>query len=525
MTTQIALKLSLPESAQAQFLRHPLLRSSVRRQREALVSIYYDTPGFNLHEHGVTLRLRKNGTGWQQTVKSHADSKAGLTTRTEWESPYLDRFDFSLISDAPVRKLLEKSGIVKNLAAMFETNFRRVIWHLEPAPGVTVLVMLDRGWIAASGRRSVISEIELELVEGSPADLYQIARDLSARILLVPEMVSKAERGYRLVQNQPAAPTRAAGIAIDATAHPLAVFRGIALDCLSHVHHNHAGALAAIDPEYVHQMRVGTRRLRAAMRMFAPVLPEDFVTQLVPSLRELMSSLGRTRDYDVLHADIVSPVTNTLRSDPRIAALLGIITDQLYAARAETVAYLAAPGYGRLLLLAAALLHDERFSPPPPLPPPQPSAAEAATATATATAPTLLDFAQQRLRKLRQRTVTLANAARADDPPSLHALRIAIKRLRYALEFFKLLLPANAIAGTLKDLSTLQDELGQLNDLANAGAVLMACAGNDPNLREAVALIGGWHGPRHAALLGNIPRHLERVRELRLPRLKHSRKP
>ncbi len=48
----------------------------------------------------------------------------------------------------------------------------------------------------------------------------------------------------------------------------------------------------------------------------------------------------------------------------------------------------------------------------------------------------------------------------------------------------------------------------------------MACAGTDPNLREAVALIGGWHGPRHAALLGAVPEQLETVRKLRLPKLK-----
>jgi hypothetical protein len=48
----------------------------------------------------------------------------------------------------------------------------------------------------------------------------------------------------------------------------------------------------------------------------------------------------------------------------------------------------------------------------------------------------------------------------------------------------------------------------------------MASAGADPNLREAVALIGGWHGPRHAALLAAVPEQLDIVRRLRLPRLK-----
>ena len=63
---------------------------------------------------------------------------------------------------------------------------------------------------------------------------------------------------------------------IDAQDSPLAAFRLIALDCLSHLQLNHAGAASSDDAEYVHQMRVATRRLRAAMRMFGPVLPDGF---------------------------------------------------------------------------------------------------------------------------------------------------------------------------------------------------------------------------------------------------------
>lgn len=506
MATQIALKLGLPEAAQALFMRHPLLRRAASRHSEALVSIYYDTRRLSLHKAGITLRLRKHGGGWLQTVKHNVESQGGLTTRPEWEAPYLNHFDFSEIDDEAVRRVLEKPRVAQGLTALFETSFRRITWQLRPAPGTTVLVMLDRGWIASNGRRAPISEVEIELVSGSPEQLYAVAFDLAARIPLTPDLVSKAERGYRLAQGTRPAPVRASAAPIAADAHPLIAFRAIALNCLAHLHHNHVGALLGDDPEYVHQMRVATRRLRAAMRMFAPVLPADFAEHLVPSLRELMTSLGRTRDLDVLLSEIVGPVSAALADDPRISALAGILTDRLYATRDETKAFLARPGYGKLMLLAASLLHGKDLAEPAPLTDPR--------------CATLLDFAQRRLRKLQWRTHHLAGLARIDDPPSLHALRIAIKRLRYALEFFGPLLPKRSFATAAKQLATLQDKLGQLNDLANAGAVLMACAGADPNLREAVALIGGWHGPRHAALLGAVPAQLDTVRKLRLPKLK-----
>jgi adenylate cyclase len=506
MPNQIALKLGLPESAQALFMRQPLLRRASSHRSESLVSIYYDTRRFDLHRQAITLRLRKHGGGWLQTVKHNVASEGGLTKRLEWETPYLNRFDFSVIDSAEVRRLLEKPKVAQGLAALFETSFRRITWRLQPEPGTTVLVMLDRGWIASSGRRAAISEVEIELISGSPEKLYEVAFDLAARISLTPELVSKAERGYRLAANVRPTPTRATDAAIAADAHPLTAFRTIALNCLTHLHSNHAGTLLGDDPEYVHQMRVATRRLRAAMRMFTPVLPADFAEQLVPPLRELMATLGRTRDLDVLLAEIVGPVSAALADDPRISALAGILTDRLYATRGETEAFLARPGYGRLMLLAASLLHGKELTEPTPL--------------ADERCSTLLDFAQRRLRKLQWRTHHLAGIATIDDPSSLHQLRIAIKRLRYALEFFGPLLPKRSFATAAKQLATLQDKLGQLNDLANAGAVLMACAGTDPNLREAVALIGGWHGPRHAALLGAVPEQLETVRKLRLPKLK-----
>ncbi len=98
-------------------------------------------------------------------------------------------------------------------------------------------------------------------------------------------------------------------------------------------------------------------------------------------------------------------------------------------------------------------------------------------------------------------------------------MRIAIKRLRYAIEFFGALIPGKSGNVVIKRLAGLQDELGQLNDLASAGNLLMVCAGREQHLREAVTLIGGWHGQRHAALLAAIPEQLDTVRGLKLPKL------
>ncbi|MCX7167444.1 MAG: CYTH and CHAD domain-containing protein [Rhodocyclales bacterium] len=507
MARQLALKLAIAENRHSALLRHPALATASAREQHQLVSIYYDTGRMALRRAGVLLRLRKQGASWQQTVKRQEESHGGLTQRPEWHAPYMNHFDFSCVDDTTLRDWLQRDKIAGRLAAVFETNIRRIVWQLDPDTDTRILVKLDRGWIAANGRRDSLSELELQLISGSIDSLYAFALQLAQRHALPPLLLSKAERGYRLFHNTPQRPVKAGDVPIDSAEAPLAAFRLIAQDCLSHLQLNHDGAVTSDDPEYVHQMRVAMRRLRAALRMFGPVLPAGFAEQLVPPMRELMRGLGQARDFDVLMAEIVVPVANALPDEPRLTDLAGAITDRLYAARTDIRHALRQPGYSQLLLTAGSLLQRTPFIEPP---------------TTSDESLSLLQFADRRLRRLLKKILELADAARVDYPPSLHQLRIGIKRLRYAIEFFGPMIPGKSGTAAIKRLAGLQEELGQLNDLASAGTLLMVCAGRDPLLREAVTLIGGWHGQRHAALLDDIPNKLKLIRGLKLPRLEQK---
>lgn len=490
MVDEVELKLSLPISAQRALLRHPLLKQAATRHTARLVNIYYDTPDLALRRNGVALRLRRQGKDWLQTVKCAGSSAGGLTTRPEWEEPYGGRFDFARVDDDKVRVWLSKHKRHDRLSPLFETNFIRTTWRFEPTHGGVVLLMFDRGWVASAGRRDEISELEIELHTGSIEQIFQLAAALAQRLPLAPALLSKAERGYRLFRGDRPAPQKAAAVALRGDMAPTEAFRVIALSCLEHLQHNHAGAVSSDDPEYIHQMRVATRRLRAVLRIFRPLLAPQIETQLLPPLHQLMAILGAARDRDVLLTEIAEPVMRALPGEPRLAALVGVITEERYRVRSAAVAALRAPAFGRLMLLAAAILHRKLRTP------------------IAASPDSLIIFAKSRIRRLERRVEHLATAARVDDPVSLHALRIGVKRLRYALEFFLPLQHRKGLPERLQRLAELQDTLGQLNDLANAGHLLMHCAGSDPRLREAVTLIGGWHGPRYGKLLGYAHRSL-----------------
>ncbi|TRZ96742.1 MAG: CHAD domain-containing protein [Rhodocyclaceae bacterium] len=509
MADEIELKLALPKAAQALLLRQSVLRKAVSKATHQLVNLYYDTPGLALHKRGIALRLRKRGRTWLQTVKCAGSSAAGLTTRPEWEAPYLGHFDFAGVDAPAIRRWLERPELRKQITPLFETNFKRTTWRFEPRPGCVILLMLDRGWVAAAGKLEEISEVEIELAgaaDGASIDeLFTLAQTLGVRLPLMPAILSKAERGYRLYRGLQPTPQKGRIVPLASNDAPLEAFRKIALATLEHLQGNLHGAIKSNDPEFIHQMRVATRRLRAALRLFAPLLPAGLAEELVPELRTLTTRLGQARDLDVLLTEIATPVMRALPDEPRLAALAGAITDRQYSARAAAVRHLQSIAHGRLVLQATALLHRPPFLVP--------------VGGAAGLTETVGDFAAARLKRLRKKVLGLAAAASIDDPASLHSLRIGIKRLRYALEFFSPLAAGRPLQRLLARLVQMQDELGQLNDLANAGLLLMNCAGDDSRLREAVSLVGGWHASRHKALLDQIPGQLKKLTKLKLPPL------
>jgi inorganic triphosphatase YgiF len=488
MAQEVELKLALATEHQVRFLRHPLLKQALDRHVDNLDNIYYDTPDFALRRRGIALRLRRKGRLWLQTVKLAGKSAGGLSSRPEWEVPYHGHFDFAAVDVVPAREWLADPALLARIVPICETRFRRITWRFAAPPGV-VLLTLDRGWITGNGRREAISELELEL-DGAPvAAIFDLATQLAARVALTPAAASKAERGYRLAIDAPAGPCPLGAVSPAPTISPDAAFRRIALSCLECLQRNHPGAVGSDDTEYIKQMRIAARRLRTALRLFAPALPQALVDALRDFLSALMQPLRRLHDLDVVRDDIVKPVLTALPDQPSLPALLSTIDKRRATARARTIALLAAPDYGFKLLTALAALHV-------------PPAAEADKIA-------LADFTRAHLDRRLMKLNQLGSAATIDDPASLQVLHIGVKRLLSALE----LLSPHA----LPQLAAAQDRLGQLLELRTSGATLLDCADDQPALREAVALVRNWHRPRRASLLAEISRDLPRLARLRLP--------
>ncbi|SIQ38653.1 adenylate cyclase [Aromatoleum tolulyticum] len=485
MSQEIELKLALPPKALAALRRHPLVAGAARQgSAKTLDNTYFDTPDLRLKERKIALRTRRQGRVELQTVKCAAESTAGLTSRPEWEQPFSGSFDFSAVDAPKVRKLLTRHA--SSLAPVFATRFRRETRLYAPDDKVRILMMIDTGEVVAGDRRAPISELELELVAGEPLDLLLLACRLAADNPLMPSDISKAERGYALHLGTRLEPARAEASAIDSGDSPLAAFRTLAYSCLRQWQANAVGATEDGAPEFIHQLRVALRRLRTLLSLFAPILPPEFVEHWRARLGENARNFAEARDLDVLYEEILTPVAtdeagHSGSEADSVIALAERIGAERERARGESLHTLDPAAQGRLMIGLTAALHA--------LPDDGARADHA-----------LADFTVRQLERLRKK-VRRRHAAAADRSRThLHALRIALKRLRYALEFFAPLLPAKPTRRYVATIVRAQNALGFVHDVDVARIRLAHYAGDDPELRAAAAFVCGWHGPAYARL-------------------------
>ncbi|WP_299437572.1 CYTH and CHAD domain-containing protein [uncultured Rhodospira sp.] len=508
IATETELKLAVSEDGLLQVARLPWLRTERqgRSRTRVLDSVYYDTDDGRLWKRGVTVRLRRVEGRWVQTVKAGGRDEAGVFRRLEWEeeiagaNPTLDKpraagLDAALagVTDAALRP-------------RFSTEIRRTEVPISNGSS-RVLLALDRGTVRGDGRALPIHEVELELAEGTPADLYALALRIAEAVPVRLESQSKAARGHDLTVGA-AAPTPVKGKAPDLSPEMTVAeaFQAIASGCLAQIDANARPLLDGRDGEAVHQMRVATRRLRSAMTTFRALVAGPDLEAVKTELRWLMGALGPARDADVFLTDILDPVRTCFRGDSGLDSLRRLFADRRDARIEDAVAAVADPRFARLLLRIGAWIEGGDWL----------TAADRPGRDAPVT-----DFARAMLAR---RWRKVAKPARRFDRLSeakRHRLRIQVKKLRYTAEFFASLFNRKAVKGLLGALSDLQDELGALNDVAVATAVLHDTlaeqrTGDDiaaaTERAWAAGLVAGWHRRDAADRLADAAETLARVR-------------
>jgi triphosphatase len=485
---EFELKFQVPPASVKLVNRLPALRrSNVVPRRMFEVSVYYDTETHKLQRHGMMLRVRRSGETRKQTIKA---TRPGRLARTEWEAQIdSDTPDFRLAKGTALEQLMGQK-LKRRLKPLFETSVRRTVYPFASSE-CCIELAVDRGMIASGNDAVTLSEVELELKNGEEAALFALARDLIKAVPAQLVLRSKAEQGYRLIEQKVDGPAKAGPIMLVPGMGARDAFRAIGFGCLKQVVDNEP-ALSRGDPEGVHQMRIGLRRLRAAISLFDQLLQDQPTEAIKAELKWLTRELASARELEVLIGGVVVPARK--RSVPK-QGLVGLsreLEDKRKAALGRARTAVNSGRFRRLMLEIAAWLEIGDWNEPRDA-----LIKKRGDVVIEEFAAAEMERRWQKIRKSRRKLDEL-------DARRRHKFRIQGKKMRYAAEFFAEVFPRRREKKRRKAfdaaMKRLQDCLGDLNDIAVHEKIISARPGADslggPRRSFAAGLLAGSEGAR-----------------------------
>lgn len=471
-------------------------------RRERLQARYYDTSEGALAAQRIVLRIRKEGRRWIQTAKApggHALERHEHNVEIETAKasdvplPRLERHAGTPVG-ALIDKALRAAGQAPAevlLTPTYATDVRRTTREMRTGDA-RVELAFDRGEVRAGDRSHPLCELEIELKSGSPQSLLELARRWRMRYGLSLDTVSKAARGERLAKGiEYGDAVKAEPPRVDEDMDGPQVFRVVIGACLAQLLPNASEVAAGSpDPEHVHQLRVGIRRLRTALREmaeFAPAIDPAWEPALVDAFR----ALGRQRDREHLQKAV----------QPQIEAAGGPAVAWPEPAEPEPAPAAVVRDQAFQLVLMSLIAAS--------LPPAEP-AADVQLPEQQKAKPARKPL-RARLAKLHRQVVREGRHFEALEPAVQHRVRKRLKRLRYLAEFVAPIFGEGRAERYLKELKPAQDALGEHNDAAVAIDAYREAASRDGSAWFAV----GWLSARQPQSARECRAALEKIAQAR----------
>lgn len=494
---EIELKFNLDAATFARLRRSKYLKglSAEPPRVRHLIATYYDTRDGRLGAAGIAWRLRREGGEIVQTIKSlNGDG----VSRREMEAPIRGALpDLDQVPDAEFAQALRDKLNGCGVEPKATTDVRRTERLLKIAGGGVVEAALDAADLSNGSAHEMAHELELELKEGEPSALFEIAQPLLEDYPLEISLVAKVERA--LHAGEPRKSFKAPHLVLPQAATARDALAAVLTQTARHLTHHAQIARAHDDPEAIHQIRVCLRRQRAALNAFGRYFKSDRLNALAERARDLANTLSEARDLDVFEEEILKPAREAVADPGALAALTAAVADRRLAGWERARQALNSAQY-RLYLLAVVEVSLLGFPLGEGSPDPQ-------TLSAQEVGSDILDRRLKRVQSLADRFAELSIIER-------HDLRKELKKLRYPSEMFASLYD-KGVRKYFESLAKLQDDLGSLNDVATARSLLRelvaAIAAKDEGrgIEAAFAAgeIAGWHMRESEKSIRRVAKH------------------
>jgi triphosphatase len=465
---------------------------------QRLVDFYLDTEDWRMARAGFVVRTRRRGRHDEITLKAAQWAEGGASRpplQACEELPAAGVGDLG--PDGPVGRRVHAVAGRKPLRPVLQVRTRRRSYVLRIDGGDAADIALDDTVIVVgNGQRPMqLRRVEIRVFPAWTDALGPLVLQLRAACGLQTATLSKFEagllaRGIVIPEPPDLGPT---DIDPDSTLGELAY--AVLRRQLAVLRAKEPGTRLGEDPEELHEMRVATRRLRAALDLFAEVLPIR-ARHFRGELGWLAGILGAVRDLDVqldAQTAMVGPGQEALWAE-----LTNLLTRERDAARVAMLAALESVRWDRLVSGMSAMVQQGPF--------------RRSTATRQAALVAVPDLICSRHASVMR---AAKRAKRSGQAADFHRLRIRCKRLRYSLEFGTELYDGRTRRYT-RQLAKLQNQLGLMQDAEVAATRLANLATGDAALPAfTIFVMGGvaeLHRQEMARLLELLPDEVARLR-------------
>jgi inorganic triphosphatase YgiF len=458
---EIELKLMLlgtdPARLAKRLARVPVL-ARLHPTHQYLHNVYYDTPEQTLRQQRIALRIRRVGSEvapqWLQTLKTGGTGNSALSQRGEWEVPVPSAaLALEALEASPWSAIDPDGSVFRSLVPAFVTRFERTGWIVRQRDGSVIEVALDLGDIVADDKRCSICELELELLAGPPAALFALAKRIARTLAVLPATKSKAQRGYELAQDRLDAPLHAQLPLLSKHLSLSAVEVLVLREMFAHFTTNLNALCNSDDSEVVHQVRVGWRRFKSALRLFKSALKSNQPPSW-QALKVLLIYLGELRDLEVAWTDTLAPLAITyIGTDSERSAAWLAMTQALQQAtalkRKSVHRALSEPAVGEALLAMTQWLEELPLH-------------QRSDAAVNKKKLALRRWSRHRIARLHLQLKSTQKDT--SNPDYQHRVRIIAKRMRYGIEALGRFLPKQRKQRWYLQATRLQLDLGATRD-------------------------------------------------------------
>jgi len=416
----------------------------------ALTRTYYDSFDWRLYQAGLALELETTRGSTRLLLRQLEGGEVCATLplseppRFVWEFPV-----------GPCRDRIAKPLDVRALLPQVRTDVRVHALRLLNEDEKTVLKLVLESTTCRKPRsrkpRPISGRVALLPIKGYDEARTEVRKELITDLGLEPageDVIREAVAGIGGSVGSYSTKLRF-DFSPGTRAH--AAMREIHLQLLDTLEANVAGARADIDSEFLHDLRVATRRTRSALGQVKGVFPEAEVQHFRGQFGWIGQITGPTRDMDVYLLGFPR-YRDSLPEDvrPDLQPLQDYLVEHQQAEQRLLAKRLGSPHLRKILKEWRDLLQRER--PPEDLPP-------------NAVRP-IGDVAGARIYKIYKRVLRDGKGIGPETPAeALHELRKSCKKLRYLIEFFQHLYPGQAVGPLVRAIKLLLDNLGSFQDL------------------------------------------------------------